>query len=194
MDNSRLIQTLQAEREGYEALLKAIGPERSIQAGVEGEYSVKDIVAHLATYERWLVGWLQAALNGRLPAPSAMEDPEVESRNKLFYSLNRDRELDDVLAESRAVFGQLMALIEKLPEADLDNPDRTAWCVVPYWKKSLPLWQAIQNDTSEHYQQHRPALEAWLRAGHPQVAPHKPAWVPRLPRLTRASKAGDSGD
>jgi hypothetical protein len=170
MDKSQLIQTLHTERQGYEALLKAIGPERMTTTGVEGEYSVKDIVAHLATYERWLVGWLEAALAGRLPAPSAMEDPEVVSRNQLFYSL------------------------KELPDADLDDPARTAWCVVPYWKTNLPLWKAILNDSSEHYQQHRPALEAWARAGQPQTAPRRPSWVPRLPRLTRAPKPGDSGD
>jgi len=194
MDKATLIRTLKTEREGYEALLNAIGRDRMTQPGVEGDYSVKDVVAHLATYERWLAGWLEAALRGELPAPSAMEDSDVETRNALYYALNQDRALDDVLAESRAVHQRLLELVQTLPEGDLDNPARTDWCVVPYWKSSRPVWQAIENDTVEHYQQHRPALEAWLRAGQPQAETRRrPAWAPRLPRLTRAPKPGDSG-
>ena len=195
MDKSTLIRTLQTEREGYEALLAAIGPERMTQPGVEGDYSAKDLAAHLLMYERWLADWLAAALRGQFPAPSPMEEPDMDFRNGMFYSLNQDRALDDVLAESRAVHQRLLDLIAALPEADLDNPARTDWCVVPYWKASRPLWQALLNDTVEHYQQHRPALEAWWRAAQPQANPkRRPLWAPRFPRLARAPKTSDSGD
>jgi hypothetical protein len=195
MDKSTLIRTLHNEREGYEALLTAIGPERLAQPGVDGDYSAKDIAAHLLMYERWLVEWLAAALRGELPGPSAREEPDEAFRNRLYYTLNEERAVDDILAESRAVHEQLLVLIAAVSEADLDNPARTDWCVVPYWKASRPLWQAIIAETTEHYARHRPALEAWWRAGQPQnAASRRPAWAPRLPRLTRAPKASDSGD
>jgi hypothetical protein len=195
MDKDTLLRTLHTEREGFEALLKAIGPERMTQPGVDGDYSVKDIVAHLTAYQRWLADWLAAALRGTLPPPSAMEDADVEARNVLFFALNQDRPLEDVLAESRAVHANLVELIGQVPETDFDDPRRTDWCVVPYWKSSRPLWQALLNDSVEHFHQHRPALEAWQLAGQPRAAERpRPAWTPRLPRLSRAPRPGDSGD
>jgi hypothetical protein len=175
MDKQTLLAQLRAERERLDAVLATMASERLLEPGAAGEWSVKDVIAHLTVYERWLTGWLQAARRGQLPAPSPVEDPEVDVRNRLFHALAAERPLDEVRAEARVVFEALLAEVAAVSEADLDDPERTAWCVLPFWKDRRALWQAILNDTAEHYQQHLPDLETWAQAGQPQKNPMRAA-------------------
>ena len=52
MTKTRLLDRLRTERAQWEALLTDIDEARMTQPGVEGEWSVKDIVAHVTFYER----------------------------------------------------------------------------------------------------------------------------------------------
>ncbi len=61
MNKSELLNWLQAEYQQWETFLDQIGMARMDQPGVNGEWSMKDIVAHLSGWNRWLVARLQAA-------------------------------------------------------------------------------------------------------------------------------------
>ena len=55
MTGPRLASILQAERRRWNALLAQVGMERMETPGVEGEWSVKELVAHLTWYEQGIV-------------------------------------------------------------------------------------------------------------------------------------------
>ena len=162
MSKLELLETLRSERERWEALLaEADGPQME-QPGVAGDWSVKDIVAHVTAYERGLVEWLEAALRGESLEFPDLDHPDVDQRNAAIFSENRDRPLRDVLLESRQVFQRLLELIQALPEEELMDPDRTEWFVRPRWNESRPLWKCIADDSYKHYHQHIPGIRAWL--------------------------------
>src|SRR5579884_1100926 len=52
MTGARLAGILKAERARWDALLAQVGADRMEEPGVEGAWSVKEIVAHLTWYER----------------------------------------------------------------------------------------------------------------------------------------------
>lgn len=162
MNKGELLETLRAERAAWEALLREVGEARMILPGVAGEWSLKDVVSHVTAYERWLVEWLEAAARGSLPPSSELENPDVEARNAFIFARNRDRPLEDVLEESRQVFGQLLESVAVLSEDDLNDAQRTAWFVMPYWKEKRPLWKCIAGDSYEHYHQHTDSIRRWL--------------------------------
>ena len=58
MHKTQLLETLRVERAQWESLLAQIGEDRMVQ-GVAGEWSVKDIIAHVMWYKRETVGILQ---------------------------------------------------------------------------------------------------------------------------------------
>ena len=68
MKKSELLTWLQEEYSKWEALLDQIGPARMGQPGVNGDWTMKDIVAHLMGWNRRLVNHLQAAQHGE-PEP-----------------------------------------------------------------------------------------------------------------------------
>jgi hypothetical protein len=129
MRRAELIAQLNSEQEAWEGLLGQIGEDRMEEPGVAGEWSVKDIVAHLTAWRRRTVGRLEAAAQGR-PEPAhewpadLHDDDEV---NAWFHARDRAKSLRQTLAESRRVFEQLRSAIEKMPEDTLERPERLPW-------------------------------------------------------------------
>ncbi len=65
MQKSELLNWLQAEYQQWESLLDQIDPTHMDQPGVNGDWSMKDLVAHL--YYGWqprLIARIQAAQRG----------------------------------------------------------------------------------------------------------------------------------
>jgi hypothetical protein len=129
MTKDQLLADLRAENESYEALLREIGEARMSQPIAEGQWSIKDIVAHLAGWRRRTVKRLQAAARGE-PEPAAPWPAHLDSDeaiNAWLHEQTRDQPLPEVLAASRQVFDDLLAATEALPEADLQDPQRFPW-------------------------------------------------------------------
>jgi uncharacterized damage-inducible protein DinB len=158
MDKTTFMATLRADRARWDDLLAELLPlgEAALTApGVAGEWSVKDVIAHVAWFEREMIGVVRArALVGsdlwRLPQ---------EQRNAAIFAQNRDRSLPDVLAEAARVYGEMLAALETLTDADLADPAHFAEMPAD-WRP----WQVIAGNSFEHYRDHALALRAWLAA------------------------------
>jgi hypothetical protein len=118
MTKSELLDWLREEHQQWEVLLEQIGPARMDQPGVNGSWSMKDLVAHLTGWQPRLIARIQAAQRGEPepppPWPAHLQtDDEV---NAWIYESNRGRSVRAVLDEAEQVFQQLLAVIEGLPE------------------------------------------------------------------------------
>jgi hypothetical protein len=117
MQKTELLNALQEQYQQWQALLDQIGPERMEQPGVNGDWSMKDMVAHLTGWNRWLAIRLEAALLKEpkpLPPWPAQLDDEDEI-NAWIYDENRRRPLSDVLEDMQQAHQQVMGAIEDLP-------------------------------------------------------------------------------
>lgn len=156
MTGPRLASILRAERIRWNELLAQVGLERMEVPGVEGEWSVKQLVAHLTWYEQAVVeGAEQVVSTGtftrRRPAGMGLDEMNAEIAEQ-----SRARTASEVLAEAGAVFGQLLALIEACPQDILNDPRRLG---LP---EDMVPWMGVANNSYAHYRQHEPALRAWL--------------------------------
>ncbi len=159
-----LLATIDREIAGWEALLAEIGEERMERPGAAGEWTFKDVVAHLNGWRRRTVARLEAVARGEAPPPppwpsglSDETDQGVDRINAWFYERDKDRPLADVLAESRDQFARLRAAVAALPERDLFEPGRFAWL------GEHALGPAIIGGSSGHlHEEHMPAIRAWL--------------------------------
>ena len=118
MNKSEYLNWLQEENRQWETLLDQIGLERIDQPGVNGDWSMKDIVAHLTGWQSRLINRMQAAQRGELePLPRWPAELQTEDEiNAWIYESNHGRSAREVLDESRQVFQQLLAFIEGLPD------------------------------------------------------------------------------
>lgn len=156
ISKAQLLADLRAEQADWEDLLRAIGEEHMTQPGVAGAWSIQDIVAHLTWWRKRTVARLQAQLRGETefatPWPPHLEtDDEI---NAWIYAANRDRPLADVLAESRAVFDQLVAALDAFPETVLADSTRFPWLEDATISGSLFF--------AHYHEEHEADMRAWL--------------------------------
>jgi hypothetical protein len=157
MKKSELLNWLQEEYQKWEAFLDQIGPARMDQPGVNGNWSMKDVVAHLTGWNRWLVARLQAA--GRReaePPPPWPADVQTEDEiNAWIYESNRGRSVREVLDETRQVHQQLLAVIDSLPDEVRIEPE---WHLVWLDDQRFPVGEFFDH----FHDDHEPDLRAWL--------------------------------
>lgn len=155
MNKAIFLETLQTGRAQWETLLAKVDQARMTEPGIEGEWSLKDILAHIAWYEREMVGILQTRA---LIGSSLWVLPNAE-RNAAIFDQNRNRSLSVVLTEAQHVYSELLHAAQSLTDDDLIDPSRyrdmpTDW--VP--------WKVFADNSYEHYAAHIPAIRAWLDA------------------------------
>ena len=164
MKKSELLDWLQEEYRQWEALLEEIGTVRMDQPGVNGDWSIKDMVAHL--YYGWqprLITRIQAAQRGEPepppPWPAHLQtDDEI---NAWIYESTHGRSVSEVLDESQQVFQQLMTVVEGLPEdvriEVLHENERDFYLV---WLGDRRF--AVGEFFYHFHDDHEPDIRAWL--------------------------------
>lgn len=153
MNKSKLIEILSKERQAWEALIAEVARRGMIEAGLAGKWSVKDIIAHISWYERETT----ILIEERAFVGSDLWQLPQDERNIPIYAENKDRQLDEVLAEAEIVFEQLVRAVESLSNQEL--LDATHFREMP--KEWVP-WKVIASNSYEHYHQHTPGIRAWL--------------------------------
>jgi Protein of unknown function (DUF1706) len=154
-----LLTELQTERARWEAILAEVGPERMTTPGVEGEWSVKDVIAHVTYYERVVRDRLLASLAGSefvRPAYEAPQGLSIDDRNAWIYARINALPLDEVLREAHEVYPPLLAAVQTLTEADLNDPAHFPW------QNGSAVWEWVEGDITEHYRDHIANIRAWL--------------------------------
>jgi hypothetical protein len=157
MKKSELLNWLQEENQQWEALLNQIDSARMEQGGVAGYWSMKDIVAHLTGWNRWLVARLQAA-GRREPEPPPPWPAHLKTDDEInawIYEANRGRSVREILDEMQQVHQQLLAIIEGLPDELQIEPE---WHLVWLDDQRFPAGEFFDH----FHDDHEPDVRAWL--------------------------------
>ncbi|MGH2481986.1 MAG: DinB family protein [Ktedonobacteraceae bacterium] len=155
MDKATFLETLHTARAEWEALLSEVGEPRMLEPGATGEWSVKDVIAHIIEGEREMI---------RICETHALVESELwnmtmtdDERNPIIVSWYRDHTPQAVLAEEQQVYARLLTLLQTLSDEDLNDPQRF---------RDMPLdrvpWKVIAGDSFDHYRSHMPDIRAWL--------------------------------
>ncbi len=164
MTKDKFLSTLRSERANWEALIAKVDVSRMTQPGVAGEWSLKDVLAHVAVYEEWTGSVLEELMRGETKTldNGQPEDIDMEKRNARFFRENQHRSLQDVRTFSQQAFQHLLAVVQSLPEEDLISASPRFKHLLPVYWPNEPLWEAIAGNSYEHYQQHIPDIRTWL--------------------------------
>ncbi len=112
------MNTIDVMRYGHETVLEAIDglPEADwYTPGVCGVWSVKDIIAHLASFEQVLVDTLRS-LSGDEPTPTLDRfKANVERFNDDEVARRRNMTAEEVLAEYEAAYARAITLMVRIP-------------------------------------------------------------------------------
>ncbi len=152
MDKAKLLNHLRTSHAALEQILAALSDQQKTRPGVEGDWSVKDVIAHLTFWQQWVIDRLAEGAPGRPAAPL-----DVDALNAAIYARSRDRSLADVLAGWRRSHRDLLAQVEALSQSELTDPARYVWT------GGRPVWEEIAEESYGHARDHMAALRAWVK-------------------------------
>ncbi len=157
IDKTTLLDKIRTEYAVFERLLAPLDEKQMTTAGINGEWSIKDVLAHITAWQQRLFDLLQAAIHGKEPAISAsLNDEKIDRLNEQFYEKNKSRSLAQVLADFQATYLQVIEMVQTMTNEDLTDPTRFAWM------NGRPIWSLVAGDTYEHYQEHAGPIQEWL--------------------------------
>jgi hypothetical protein len=134
-----------------------LSEEQMTQPGVQDDWTVKDIMAHISAWKRLAMDRIHAAATGAdLQFPVIKGEEFVDTFNAEVYQRFKDQALEKVRAEFQAANAEFLAQIEALDE-DL------FYETLPFdWAGNLTYQVLISANTHWHYPDHIEAILKWL--------------------------------
>ena len=146
MSKNDLLREMDA---GFAALLGAVSglSEEQLTRAWYGDWSVRDILAHVAGWHREEIAMLERMARGERPVPESADYTDDDAWNARFAAKWRAASAGDVLAELKASEEAYLAAASRLPEERFEE-GRTAQ-------------RLVQQGCIEHYREHADEIRAW---------------------------------
>jgi Protein of unknown function (DUF1706) len=177
-----LLSAMETARREWDTVLAHIDESALVEPGVEGIWSVKQIVAHIAGYEAWAAAFLTDRLDARAGVlaafdafwqhqldayrqnhaefPAHMSDTDDDQTNALVVAVYDRYTAPEVLERERQAYQQLLAAIRAISDTQLAEP----------WRPNgRSLLEILPNQSYQHYQTHLPAIQRWLKQRQPKT-------------------------
>ncbi len=143
------------------ALLAEIPSARWRELGVWGDgWTLCDLLAHLAQWQRMFLGWYEDGLRGvvpHMPAPGYKWN-QTPNLNRAIWEKHRWRSRAAVRADFDSGYRRIVRLVEALSPEQLLESGHYKWT----GKNALTIY--IGANTASHYRFAMKAIKRWLRA------------------------------
>jgi hypothetical protein len=144
---SKLLKTLDAAWVEFRESYAGLSDDRLLEPGVTGEWSVRDLIAHVTWWEEEALKHLPVILEGERPPRYSVKYGGIDAFNALMTERWRNLSLDEVRDRFELTHRRLVAYVESVqPERFLNNTRA---------RRRLRL------DTYGHYPIHTADIWAW---------------------------------
>src|SRR5579863_1117715 len=172
-DKPRLLELMNTGYSEFATLIAPLSATQLTTPGVDHQWSIKDILVHLAFWQHHLLTYLQAAIQNEVPekmtretidavrrqypgAEAALAESEPQpaptddfsDMNDYIYLRNKSRQLDDVQTDFHTSYAQVVATVRSMDDALLFEPGRLSWT------DGNPLYGWVVGNTFGHYEEH----------------------------------------
>lgn len=128
-----------------ENVLDRVPPARMEEAGVVEDWSIKDLIGHVATWENdartRIIDYL-----GR-GDKSVLHWQDVDAFNARTSAEKKSIPLPEILADAREIHGTFSQLVESMDEEALNVPE---------------VEKRVRVDSFDHYREHAQHIRDWL--------------------------------
>lgn len=154
--HQQIAATIEREQAAWRDLVAEVGRDRMDEPGPMGEWTFKDLAAHLLGWRERSIARLRALGEGRPepaePWPDGLDDDD--RINAWMQERMAGRTVDEVLAAVDASYDQLAAALGALSEEVLSTPNGVPW---------LEGDSALTTDWLGHlHDEHEASIRAWL--------------------------------
>ena len=149
MDRRQLLKRLDKAWAAFNESYAGLSDGQLMEPGVTGAWSVRDILAHVTTWEGEALEHLPLILKGGTPPRYSVRYGGIDAFNARMTEQKRSLSLSEVRAQLAATHGRLVDFIQSIPEHQLIGDTR--------FRHRLRL------DTYSHYPLHAEAIRQWRR-------------------------------
>jgi hypothetical protein len=146
-----LVVELEAARGEFIAALDDVEPDLLVAPGLVGEWSARELIAHIGYWTGHAAEALHSAEQGRL-ADFGEDELDVDERNAVVARVAAETDLATVRKREEAAYGAMLTRLKRVDPTVLDDK-------VSYGDS---LERVIQDDGAEHYREHALDLRAWF--------------------------------
>jgi hypothetical protein len=147
MDRRRLLRRLDAAWAAFQESYAGLSDAQLLEPSVTGDWSVRDILAHVSTWEEEALTHLPLILEGGTPPRYSVTYGGIDAFNARMTKENAHLSLAAVRRQLDETHRRLIDFIQKAPEG---QPSREA-----RFRRRLRL------DTYGHYPLHAEAIRGW---------------------------------
>ncbi len=147
MNRSQLLKKLEKEWAALKDSYAGLSEAEMMKPGVTGDWSVRDIIAHVTWWEEEAFTHLPAVLQGEKPPRYFVTYGGIDAFNALRTEQKKNLSLAEVLQERDDTHRRLVEFLERVPEVQYSGETR--------FRHRLRL------DTYSHYCKHAEAIRQW---------------------------------
>ena len=155
MTKDELLGEIEREWEALQAAIDGLTDSQMTRMPVVGEWTVKDLLAHIAVWQSRLVTNLYKVERGVPPADVDLTPAQVDRLNAQFYQEQKGRPLERVLEDLYDVHLALVNRLDGFSDVLLSDPKKFKWM------EGKPLSAFVAEDSIEHYREHTADILAW---------------------------------
>ena len=152
----QLLESIEREWANLQSALDGLDEEQMLMPGVVGDWSLKDVLAHIAVWQSHLVTAMFKAARGFTPE-TFETDAEVDRWNRQRYIEQQARTFEQIWDDLDSSYRQLLKRLETWTEEMLFDSKRFKWM------KGQPFARFVEGDSSEHYAEHAGQIRAWRK-------------------------------
>jgi uncharacterized damage-inducible protein DinB len=120
----RLVNSISSHRQKFEAFCRSLSAEELDRPVPDTTWTVRDFISHLATLDPEIGRWLAGVKRGELDAAARGADGErfdIDKWNDAIVAERHDWTLDQIFEEAARNRAALIATLETLLDADIDQ-------------------------------------------------------------------------
>jgi hypothetical protein len=150
MKKQQVIGKLEKAWEAFNESYAGLSDDEMVQPGVTGDWSIKDIQAHVSWWEEEALKHLPIILQGKRPPRYSVVYGGIDAFNAQMTELKRNLSLSEVQRQLDETHSRLIEYLQGAPEEQFTADTR--------FRRRLRL------DTYGHYPIHTRAIRAWREA------------------------------
>lgn len=156
-----VIEAIRDERRKWQELVDEVGQDRMDVPGAAGDWTFKDVAAHISFWNEELLNTLERTVDRSVepyvrPWPEELFEPD--GINEWAHQQSRDRSAEDVLSEADSVFVRLQSVAEQMPEETLNSVDMFDW----QGGEPFAQWIVDRRLFNHYYIEHEEPIRQWL--------------------------------
>jgi molybdopterin converting factor subunit 1 len=158
MNKTETLEQIQTSRAALDAALAQVPPAEMSSRLVQADWSVQDLIAHLAYWEGFVLDLAEVLRAGQTPDPIL----DLDGLNAQILAQGRQATLENLLSQEQALYARILALVAAATDEELFNSEH-------FPAAGRAFVGFLLDNTAGHYTEHLPDLTACLPRKHVKV-------------------------